>query len=49
MSFRGKAAVVVGGTGGIGSETARHLLLEGVEVRRNNIPEDVSRFIVSIK
>lgn len=41
MSFRGKAAIIVGGTGGIGSQAARHLLLQGVEVRRKSqIPFD---------
>lgn len=32
MSLAGKVAIVVGGLGGIGFETARHLLLEGVDV-----------------
>lgn len=37
MSFVGKVAVVVGGAGGIGSETARHLLLQGVDVRQYHL------------
>lgn len=35
MAFSGKTAVITGGTGGIGFETARHLLEQGVAVNLN--------------
>lgn len=37
MNLSGKCAVVTGGTGGIGFETARQLLVQGAEVRNIGI------------
>lgn len=35
MAFIGKSFIVVGGTGGIGFETSKQLLTQGVDVRHS--------------
>ena len=51
MSFKGKTVVITGGSGGIGSETARLLASRGANIAVNfySSPEKAKRIVHDVK